>query len=74
MGILAGTAWVSALIGAFLMMVIAVVLSPIAHEHIEWAWIFTFTLMGAVGGTLLQQAAKGLAAYNIGRSRRKQSS
>ncbi len=71
-GILVGTAWHGALIGAFIMAVVTVTLATSRGTR-EWTWVFTFTYMGAIGGAMIQQAARDIAKYNFGKSRRRQS-
>lgn len=53
-GILLGTAWLGALIGALLMGFITIVLALIKLGTIEWPWVSMFTLMGAMGGAIVQ--------------------
>jgi hypothetical protein len=69
-GILAGTAWLGALIGAFIMALITSILSITIRGTLEWAWIFTFTTIGIIGGAMIQQATRDIAQYNFGKSRR----
>lgn len=57
-GILLGTAWLGTLIGAFIMGFGTSVLSLFMRGTIEWPWISTFTLMGAIGGSLVQISFK----------------
>jgi hypothetical protein len=53
-GILIGTAWQGALIGAVIMAFIIIVIAPILRGTIGWGWFFI--PMGAIAGAALQMA------------------